>query len=557
MAESNSQGAKKRDVTDDFLLCNRCGACRYVCPLLGVYREEWAGARGKVELAEAFFRGERIDDRELQKVFDLCLHCMTCEENCPSGMRADEVVMAVRAEMARRGLIPRVKRIAIWAIGGADAVLFKAARAFRLTRRAPLHGVARGGPLSFLYPLLGWPRARFLPLPAAKAFLESGPEVYRAADVAVDLPDPEAIRRGEVSVGFGMAPERSAALVELVSAARARNLAAKRQAYFFVGHAVNHFFPEEARAVTRLLNILGVDVLAPRDQVCCGAPVYYAGDIDGARVQAMKVLESLEGRDYEWIVTSCSSGGLMLREEMPRLFDLNYDGYFEIAYDRETETFRRDPSSAVARRRYPDAEDLYRQYVQGKVRDVNELVAGLLGLPEERDDMSNMFRSSAGRGEKADAASSDAQVGAAPEGAAPGVRVVTYHAPCHLNRGQGVGWQPEAILRLLPGSSYVRMKDFDRCCGGGGSFTFLHSDASEAVAEIKMKAVAEVRPDVVATACPLCRIQLMDMLRRRFVLEANKRGERPLAIPVSTPAELLLGELEAIAAAPRTSRARG
>ena len=77
-------------------------------------------SRGKVELAEAFFKGEDIDDKELAKIFEYCRHCMTCEENCPSGMRASEVVMAARAEMARRGKMPRVKMLAVFEMAAAD-----------------------------------------------------------------------------------------------------------------------------------------------------------------------------------------------------------------------------------------------------------------------------------------------------------------------------------------------------------------------------------------------------------------------------------------------------
>ena len=146
-----ARGAQQpdKDVPGDFLLCNRCGTCRSVCPLLSLQREEWAGARGKIELAEAFFKGEEIDDRELLKVFDLCLHCLTCEDNCPSGVRAGEIVIAVRAEMARRGSMPRAKRFIGWALGGADLALFKLMRTFGLVRRAPLHGIGGSGPLSF------------------------------------------------------------------------------------------------------------------------------------------------------------------------------------------------------------------------------------------------------------------------------------------------------------------------------------------------------------------------------------------------------------------------
>ncbi|MCX5753424.1 MAG: (Fe-S)-binding protein [Candidatus Krumholzibacteria bacterium] len=521
----------KKDITDDLLLCNRCGTCRSVCPLLSVNREEWAGARGKVEIAEAFFRGENLSNDEVRKVFDYCLHCMACEENCPSGMRADEIVMAVRAEMARRGKLPLLKRLGLKTLGGADAALFAMMRAFGLARRKPLHGIGGRSPLSALYPLFGWPRERFLPLPAQRAFLGSGPELYKASDIAVAMP----------AAGAGE-------LFDLVAAARRRNLAAGRRAYFFVGHMVNHFFPEEALAVTRLLNILGVDVIAPKNQVCCGAPVYYAGDIAGARKAAAEVLERFEGHAYDWIVTTCSSGGLMLKEEFPRIFDLTNDGYFEIEWDAERESFRRVPGRSTVKQEYPRVEDLYREYVQGKVRDINELLAELLDLHEESDGLSGMLDGTAGAAAAAGApatASAAAPVAPAntPSAALP---IVTYHQPCHLKRGQGVGWQSEAILRLLPGYRYIRMSDFDRCCGGGGSFTFVYGDASDAIAEVKMEAVAAVRPDVVATACPLCRIQLMDMIRRRFVVEAKARGEQPRSIPVTTPTELLLEDLHKV-----------
>jgi glycolate oxidase iron-sulfur subunit len=539
----------KRDVTEDLLLCNRCGTCRSVCPLLSVNREEWAGARGKVEIAEAFFRGAHLDNAEVRKIFDYCLHCMACEESCPSGMRADEIVMAVRAEMARRGTLPRLKRLALKALGGADAALFAVMRAAGLARRSPLHGVGGKSPLSALYPLVGWPRERFLPLPARRPFLGSGPELYPAADIAAAAPgggyeraistaaaaSPEALARVPNAVDSAKAAE----LLDRVAAARRKNVAAGRRAYFFVGHAVNQFFPEEARAVTRLLNMLGVDVVAPEKQACCGAPVYYAGDIDGARRAAADVLERFEGHAYDWIVTTCSSGGLMLKEEFPRIFDLTGDGYFEIEWVPELDSFRRVPGRSTVRTQYPRVEDMYREYVAGKVRDVNELVAELLDLHGETDDLNGMFGGAVKRDEPAGIPAGG------PDASPP---IVTFHQPCHLTRGQGVDWQCEAILEMLPGYRYVRMNDFDRCCGGGGAFAFAYGSASTEIAAVKMRAVAEVSPDIVATACPLCRIQLMDMIRRRFVLEARERGEEPRTIPVTTPAELLLEDLQRVMA---------
>ena len=74
-------------------------------------------------------------------------------------------------------------------------------------------------------------------------------------------------------------------------------------------------------------------------------------------------------------------------------------------------------------------------------------------------------------------------------------------------------------------------------------FTFVHSEAAEKVADIKMDAVEALRPEVLATSCPVCRIQLMDMLNRRFVVGRERAGKSPRRIPVRTPVELMLADL--------------
>ena len=77
------------------------------------------------------------------------------------------------------------------------------------------------------------------------------------------------------------------------------------------------------------------------------------------------------------------------------------------------------------------------------------------------------------------------------------------------------------------------MKNADVCCGGGGTFTFIHPEESEKIAGRKIEAIEEASPGVVATACPLCRIQLADMISRD--------SERK--IPVVSPVELLAGDI--------------
>jgi Fe-S oxidoreductase len=399
--------------------------------------------------------------------------------------------------------------------------------------------------------MIGWPSSRSVPLPAPKPFLGSNPEFFPASGL-------EGLLNGSVDAAT---TEKTQALLDLVRRARAENIGKGTRVYYFIGHAVNHFFPEEASDLVWLLNLLGIDVLVPADQECCGAPFFYAGDIESAREAAAIATDRIAGQRFDWIVTSCASGGRMLKDEFPRLFDLSSDGFFEVGWDPAGEVFFRKKGEPEGARKYMEAGAKYRKHIEGRVLDINEFIAKVLGLEKEETGFDAAFGPGRGEGQAAGEGSAAPAGDAERPGSAdrPGERddegssgnpggegslpVVTYHHPCHLNRGQGVGWQPEALLELLPGYRYVRMADADRCCGGGGAFTFTHSKASEKVAARKMDAIAAVRPDIVSTSCPVCRIQLMDMLRRRFALEAEKAGGEARRIAVRTPAELLAGEL--------------
>jgi glycolate oxidase iron-sulfur subunit len=91
---------------------------------------------------------------------------------------------------------------------------------------------------------------------------------------------------------------------------------------------------------------------------------------------------------------------------------------------------------------------------------------------------------------------------------------VTYHDPCHLNRGQGITAAPRDVLRAIPHVEFVEMEDAARCCGGGGTFSLTHYDISKEIGKKKANCIAATGADIVATSCPSCIMQLEDMLRR-------------------------------------------
>jgi glycolate oxidase iron-sulfur subunit len=91
---------------------------------------------------------------------------------------------------------------------------------------------------------------------------------------------------------------------------------------------------------------------------------------------------------------------------------------------------------------------------------------------------------------------------------------VTYHDPCHLNRGQDIRQAPRDILKAVPHVDFVEMEEATRCCGGGGTFTFTHYDIAKEIGRRKAGNIAATEAAVVATACPSCMMQLRDMLQR-------------------------------------------
>ncbi len=248
-------------------------------------------------------------------------------------------------------------------------------------------------------------------------------------------------------------------LPELVRASDASGEA--RRIGFFVGCATNLVYPETGRAIVRTLSRAGFDVVIPRRQVCCGTPVFNSGDYVTARELARKNIDVFTKADVEAVIVCCASGGLALKREYEET--LGIEGGFGIPV-------------------FDFAEFLAKEGLLDGRRDAAD------GGASGRDDTV-----------------------ASPSGG--GLRV-TYHEPCHLVRGQGITDEPRELIRSLPWVEFVEMRDSDRCCGGGGSFTFMHYDVASLIGERKAECIRETKADIVVTECPSCVMQLRDMVFR-------------------------------------------
>jgi Fe-S oxidoreductase/nitrate reductase gamma subunit len=107
---------------------------------------------------------------------------------------------------------------------------------------------------------------------------------------------------------------------------------------------------------------------------------------------------------------------------------------------------------------------------------------------------------------------------------------VAYHDSCYLGRYNGLLDQPRAVVKAMPGARLLEMelcRENGFCCGGGGGQMWAEIKIGEPVEFLRTQQVVATGAQVVATACPYCKIMLDDGLKH-FQLE-EKMAARDIA----------------------------
>jgi glycolate oxidase iron-sulfur subunit len=384
--------------------CLKCGLCRSVCPVFAEVVDESACARGKIALIEALVENSLSLGSIFSDRLSKCLNCKSCMEVCPSGIRVDELILGARAEIFKKGRFPLLKKLVFRHLLRRGNLLPPVSKVLAFIERKILRCLPASSPIRILLPVVKIDRDRVLPIFAERTLAEDCDEIIT----------PKAEPRMRVG--------------------------------FFIGCSTNLIYTDVGKALLRILVGEGIEVVTPRNQGCCGVPVFTSGDRETARELALKNIRAFEAYKLDAIVTACASCGVALKSDYEKILG-----------------FRKNPFGV-------------------RVYDISE------------------FLSKHGR-MKLDSAGAEA------------VRV-TYHDPCHLNRGQDITEAPRTVLRKVPGVGFIEMEESTRCCGGGGMFSFTHYDIAKEIGRRKASFIAATGADVVATACPSCMMQLEDMLRR-------------------------------------------
>ena len=243
--------------------CVKCGACRAHCPAFGAVKHEGRVARGKIALADSLLKGDI--DLEERFLLDMsqCLLCGSCYGQCPNKVKTEDIVAATRREIAKRkGLSTFGKGVStVLKHQGLMNTLAKSGAAFSklLFKKVP-----EGSGLRLRFPAPFISSDRTLPPLTAKPFRERHPEVIE---------------------GEAGAP----------------------RVLFFTGCGINYMYPDSGEALLKALKFLGVTVIIPKDQQCCGLPAVSAGAAATVESLAENNLAMFARHDYDYIVTACAS----------------------------------------------------------------------------------------------------------------------------------------------------------------------------------------------------------------------------------------------------------
>lgn len=97
---------------------------------------------------------------------------------------------------------------------------------------------------------------------------------------------------------------------------------------------------------------------------------------------------------------------------------------------------------------------------------------------------------------------------------------VSYHDPCSLGRHSGIFDPPRNVLKAVPNLAFAEMplnRQLARCCGGGGGLWSSNNRVSMESAYLRLKDLEPRKAEVLATACPLCQMNLRYAASRKSI----------------------------------------
>jgi glycolate oxidase iron-sulfur subunit len=407
--------------------CVHCGFCTATCPTYVTLGNELDSPRGRIYLIKDMLENGRPADEEVVTHIDRCLSCLACMTTCPSGVNYMHLVDHARIHIEntyKRPLADRLMRATLAAVLPYPERFRLALKAARLGR--PFAGLMKRVPL----------------LKTFGVMLDLAPRGFAPPSAA---PQPgvrpaTTKRRGRVAI--------------------------------LTGCAQPVLKPEINEATIRLLTRLGIDVVVPEGEGCCGALVHHMGREEQALVAARRNVDvwikAADEGGLDAIVITASGCGTTIKDYGHML--------------------RLDPAYAEKAAR-----------VSALAKDITEYLAS---LDLSRQEARNV--------------------------------TVAYHSACSMQHGQKITTAPKLLLKNA-GFTVRDPAEGHLCCGSAGTYNILQPEISATLKARKVKNIEATKADIIATGNIGCITQIatgtqMPILHTVELLDWAYGGEKPASL---------------------------
>ncbi|SCX04648.1 Lactate utilization protein A [Agrobacterium sp. DSM 25558] len=380
--------------------CVHCGFCTATCPTYVTLGNELDSPRGRIYLIKDMLENDRPADAQVVTHIDRCLSCLACVTTCPSGVDYMHLVDHARTHIEKTYQRPIMDRL----IRNLLAFVLPYPNRFRVALK-----LARLG-----HPLAGLFRNTKALRPLA-SMLDLAPKTIPAPSTFANpsTQAPQAEKRGRVAILSGCAQP-------------------------VLDPGIND-------ATIRLLTRLGIEVVLPEGEGCCGALVHHMGREEQALASARRNVDvwmrEIERGGLDAIIITASGCGTTIKDygHMLRL-----DG----AYAEKA------------------------QKVSALAKDITEYLVGLDLPPLERNGL-----------------------------------IVAYHSACSMQHGQKITAAPKLLLKAA-GFTVRDPAEGHLCCGSAGTYNILQPEISAQLKARKVKNIEATKADIIATGNIGCMTQI-------------------------------------------------
>lgn len=257
---------------EDLSKCVRCGSCKAYCPTYDEDPVEAMGARGRLALLGGLVTGRIKPSKLLNERLFSCILCGACSGSCPLGVDITEAILRGRSLLRRtdgrrRYLRSFVKFSMRW-----PELTFKIAR---MGRHILLPFLAGRGIIPF--------NIEFPEIP------------LRRTDQVFKTPR----KKGRVAI--------------------------------FTGCSINYIFPHLGESLINVLQRFGYEVILPKGETCCGAPLRALGLEEEAIEQARKNFRVFSRLKVEAILSLCPTCTLSLKYDYPKIIGKGLEKAMDIS----------------------------------------------------------------------------------------------------------------------------------------------------------------------------------------------------------------------------------